>query len=99
MSRYDGNGYIHNLHLGDMFRFPGDPHVVYGPVADVTPDYNLTWAKVTFTKGVEPVERHAFTRVEITKQGPRCECRRPFDLCEEECPWPDEIEDLWAASF
>ena len=96
---YSGNEYIHNLHMGDMFRFPGDPHMIHGPVADTTSSYDLGWTKVTFAKGVEPVERHAFTRVEVTQRGPRCACRRPYDLCEQGCHWPDEVEQLWAASF
>ncbi|AMD42818.1 hypothetical protein SEA_XKCD426_77 [Streptomyces phage Xkcd426] len=96
---YWGNEYIHNLHMGDMFRFPGDPHQVYGPVADVTSSYDLSWTDVSFSREKPKVERHAFTRVEITKRGPRCECGRPYDLCEMDCPWPDEIEKLWASSF
>lgn len=96
---YNGNDYIHNLAMGDMFRFPGDPHMIYGPVTGTTSSYDLTWTTVTFAKGVEPITRHAFRRVEITKQGPRCECRRPYDLCEENCEWPDDIEKLCAASF
>ena len=96
---YSGNEYIHNLHLGDMFRFPGDPHMIYGPVTGTTSSYDLGWTKVTFAKGVDPVERHAFTRVEVTQRGPRCECRRPYDICEQGCEWPDDVEKLWAASF
>ena len=98
-TRYSGNEYIHNLSMGDMFRFPGEPDVIYGPVTDVTSDHSLTWTDVSFAKGVEPITRHSFRRVEVTKPGPRCECGLPYDRCYEGCDWPYDVEKLWRSSF
>jgi hypothetical protein len=90
---------IYALNMGDRFRFPGDPHVTYGPVSSVESSVGLHWTDVRFGKNDPVVHRASFTRVEITQAGPRCECGKAYDLCDMDCQWPDEVEAIWRNSF
>ncbi|MYT71189.1 MULTISPECIES: hypothetical protein [unclassified Streptomyces] len=87
-----------DLALGDHFRFFGARDEVYGPVADTMSDYMLHWTQITLGDG-RVLHRHAWARVEVTQAAPRCGCGRYFELCEAGCPWPQELEDLWAGRF
>ncbi|MFD7205922.1 hypothetical protein [Streptomyces sp. NPDC059893] len=86
--------YIKDLHLGDYFSFFDGTGRVYGPVCSADSDYMLQGTTVHLP-GREPLDRHAWSCVEVTQSAPRCPCGRYFELCEAECPWPAELEDLW----
>ncbi|MZE80927.1 hypothetical protein [Streptomyces xinghaiensis] len=89
------SAYTHELMLGDRFRFPGDTlGTVYGPVRTARSSYNLHWTWVYFSGG-RSLDRHAFTRVEITARADKCSCGRFFEWCENECPWPGDLEELF----
>ncbi|WP_332758308.1 hypothetical protein [Streptomyces sp. MT206] len=92
----DQDAFIKDLMMGDLFRFPGDTAgVVYGPVRRAESDYMLHGTRVDFGGG-DHMDRHAFTKVEITRRAPKCPCGRFFELCESECEWPDSLEELYA---
>ncbi|MEV6421585.1 hypothetical protein [Streptomyces sp. NPDC051662] len=92
----DRDTFIKDLMMGDRFRFPGDiTGTVYGPVRCAESDYMLQGTRVDFGGG-DNMDRHAFTRVEITSRAPKCPCGRFFELCENECEWPDSLEELFA---
>jgi hypothetical protein len=87
--------FIEELKLGDRFRFPHDTlRVVYGPVRDAETDYAGCTTSVDFGGG-RHTERAACTRVEIVTRAPKCGCRKFLVWCENECPWPAEMADLW----
>nr|WSW58446.1 hypothetical protein OG513_07555 [Streptomyces sp. NBC_00998] len=93
---YAGTGYVKDLMMGDVFRLPGNPHEVFGPVRSADSDYMLYGTNVDFGHGNRR-EWHAWTRVEHLTRGPKCACGRFLELCENECPWPEEMEALFMA--
>ncbi|WP_327359760.1 hypothetical protein [Streptomyces sp. NBC_01304] len=91
--------FIKDLKLGDRFRFPGEgTGLVYGPVCTAESSYMLHWTDVFLGQG-EVMNRHAFTRVEILSRAPKCACGSFLEYCENECPWPDELEELYASRY
>lgn len=92
----DRDEFIKDLKLGDHFRFPNDTTgAVYGPVRCAESDYMLQGTRVDFGGG-NHMDRHAFTKIEITSRAPKCPCGRFYELCENECEWPDSLEALYA---
>ncbi|MCY0926277.1 hypothetical protein OTB20_08660 [Streptomyces sp. H27-H1] len=94
---YAGTGYVKDLMMGDVFRLPGNPMEVFGPVRSADSDYMLYGTTVDFGRGNNR-EWRAWTRIEHVKRGPKCECGRFLELCENGCPWPEEMEALFMAN-
>ena len=89
---------IIGLMFGDRFRFEGDPEgVCYAPVRR-TQQYGDSHFVVDLVDGASHYS--VITRqVVLLHRAPDCACGVHVDLCEADCAWPDELEDLWHSVF
>ncbi|MER5579475.1 hypothetical protein [Streptomyces massasporeus] len=96
VQRIEGMEYTEafTLGMGDYFR--RDRHgKTYGPINWVDDSVDGT-ARFVETVKEGNTTIHPFQRVYVTRRAPRCECGRRYEYCEEECPWPQELEDVYA---
>lgn len=86
------------LMFGDRFRFAGDDAgVSYGPVIRAQ-EWCGSHFGVTLADGTSHYGG-AFRKVVLLHRAPGCGCGVHVDLCEADCEWPAELEELWDSLY
>lgn len=86
------------LMFGDRFRFAGDPEGSSYATVKRTQKYADTHFSVDLVDGTSHYGS-LFRHIILLHRAPYCDCGRHVDLCENDCPWPKELEDLWQSMF
>lgn len=92
-SSIDYNSTVSQLGMGDRFKLEQHGAVVTVAWTDHSVDGSVLYVRDS------DGERHAlamYRRCFVTAYAPRCGCGRRFEMCEQECEWPTELDALFA---
>jgi len=87
----DYNANVSQLGMGDRFQLNQ-----HGPVTRVAwADHSID-GSVMYVRDADGdvITLGLYARIHITAPAPRCGCGRRFENCEQDCVWPDELEEL-----
>lgn len=91
--------YAHQITLGDSFVIlDGRSETRVGPVAGASTSSDGRQTRVDLGDGSDSLSLHAYLPVRIVESAPKCGCGEHFLNCEEDCTWPEWLDDLWFAS-
>lgn len=90
--------YFSGLMFGDRFRFAGDTEGTRYAAVKRTQTYSDSHVGVDLVDGTSHYGS-AFRKVVLLHRAPDCECGGHVDLCEADCAWPAELEELWQSLY